>query len=62
VEADLDRPPRSYGVTETYEPGERIDHPNLGQGVVQMALGPQKISVLFGEDIKLLVHARPPKT
>jgi len=60
VEADLSRPVRSYGVTESYEPGDRIQHATLGVGVVQGVVGPRKIKVLFDEDrTSLLVHERP---
>ncbi|MBW2230105.1 MAG: hypothetical protein JRG92_13390 [Deltaproteobacteria bacterium] len=59
VEADLSKPPRSYRISDTYEPGERIEHAKLGTGVVQQITGRQKISVLFGEETKLLAHERP---
>jgi hypothetical protein len=59
VQADLSRPPRSYSIRESFEPGDRITHKNLGEGVVQAITGRGKISVLFGEDKKLLVHERP---
>ncbi len=59
VEADLERPIRAYGMRETYYPGDRIDHPSLGLGVVQGAAGPTKMRVMFGEDTRVLVHARP---
>jgi hypothetical protein len=61
VEADLSREPRNYSISDSYEPGERILHPNLGTGVVQGVVGRGKISVLFGEDAKLMVHERPPR-
>ena len=59
IEADPSRPPRAYSIFETFEPGDQINHPNLGTGVVQAITGRGKISVLFGEDAKLLVHERP---
>jgi len=59
VEADLSRPIRSYGLTESYDSGDRIDHPTLGLGIVQGVAGNGKISVLFGEKKSLLVHERP---
>ncbi len=62
VEADLSRPPRSYSISESYEPGDQIVHPNLGTGVVQSVAGLRKISVLFGEEAKLLVHERPARS
>ncbi len=59
VEADLERPIRAYGMHEVYYPGDRIDHPSLGVGIVQGASGPTKMRVLFGDDTRVLVHARP---
>lgn len=59
VQADLSRPPRAYSIRESFEPGDRINHKNLGEGVVQAITGRGKISVLFGEEKKLLIHERP---
>jgi hypothetical protein len=59
VEPDLSRPPRPYGIRESYEPGDRIEHPTLGLGVVQAVAGVGKISVLFDDKKSLLVHERP---
>ena len=58
VEADLSRPLRSYAIRESYAPGDRIDHPTLGMGVVQAIAGVGKISVLFDDRKSLLVHER----
>lgn len=58
VEADLERPIRAYGMREVYYPGDRIDHPSLGLGIVQGAAGATKMRVMFGEDTRVLVHAR----
>ena len=59
IEADPDKPERAYSIFASFEPGDQINHPNLGTGVVQAVMGRGKISVLFGEDSKLLVHERP---
>ena len=59
VEADLTRPVRGYAVSESYQSGDRIQHPTLGLGVVQGIAGNCKIAVLFGEKRSLLVHERP---
>jgi hypothetical protein len=59
IEADLSRPVQSYSIRSSYEPGDRIKHKNLGEGVVQAITGRGKISVLFGEEKKLLIHERP---
>lgn len=58
VEPDLSRPPRKYAIRESYEPGDRIQHPTLGEGVVQAITGVGKISVLFEDKKSLLVHER----
>ncbi len=55
----MSRPIRSYSLNEHFDPGERIEHPTLGLGVVQGAAGPQKIRVLFDERRSVLVHDRP---
>ena len=60
VEADLTRPVRSYALTESYQSGDRIQHPTLGLGVVQGIAGNGKIAVLFGDKKSLLVHERRP--
>lgn len=58
VEADLSRPIRRYSIRESFEPGDRIQHKTLGEGVVQGVTGRGKIAVLFGEEKKLLIHER----
>lgn len=59
IEADLSRPIRAYGLGEHFDPGDRIEHPTLGLGVVQGSVGAQKIKVLFDEKRSILVHDRP---
>lgn len=58
VEAALDRPVRSYGPHESYHPGDRIEHPTLGLGIVQRCF-PGKVEVRFGEATSRLVSGRP---
>ncbi|MBK7950807.1 MAG: hypothetical protein IPK00_19130 [Deltaproteobacteria bacterium] len=58
VEADPDRPARRYSIRDTYEVADLIQHPKLGDGVVQELTGRDKILVLFAGEKKLLVHGR----
>ena len=58
MEADLTRPIRTYNIRESFDPGDRIAHKTLGEGVVQGVTGRGKIAVLFGEEKKLLIHER----
>jgi hypothetical protein len=59
VEADLTRPIQKYSIRDSYEPGDRIAHKTLGEGVVQGVTGRGKIAVRFGEEKRLLIHERP---
>jgi hypothetical protein len=58
VAPDLDRPIRAYGPHESYRPGDRIQHPTLGLGVVQKSF-PGKVEVRFDAATSRLVHERP---
>ncbi|MCH9680645.1 MAG: hypothetical protein K0V04_04355 [Deltaproteobacteria bacterium] len=58
VEPDLSRPIRLYKMTEVYTPGDRVDHPKFGEGVVEMSPGPGKVNVFFENGRKTLAHER----
>lgn len=57
VAADLSKPTRPYRAGDLFEVGQRIDHPNFGQGVVEIA-EPGKITVFFPSGRRVLVQAR----
>jgi len=58
IEGNMEKPCRTYSIRDSFEIGDRIDHKTLGEGVVQCSLGRGKIRVLFGEDMKALIHER----
>lgn len=58
VPPDLARPVRPYAVGETYAVADRVEHPTLGTGVVEIVADGGKISVRFGDEVRVLVHAR----
>ena len=58
VEANLERTPVPYSVRDSYFPGDRISHPKLGEGVVEKALGPNKVEIRFGDECRVLVQGR----
>ena len=60
VAADLSRPVHAYRINEKYAVGDRIDHPKLGEGVVEFTSEPGKMTVRFGTERKVLVHGRSP--
>lgn len=57
VAADLNKPPRPYRASDKFEVGERVEHPNFGQGVVEIIeLG--KITVFFATGRRVLAQAK----
>lgn len=58
VEPDLSRPIRLYKMTESYEPGDRVEHAKFGQGVVELLSGPGKMTVFFEDGRRTLAHHR----
>ena len=58
IEADLSRPVRPYRRGEQYAAGERVAHPNFGEGVVQAEVGPTKVRILFANGPRTLVQTR----
>lgn len=58
VSADLSRPPRVYKASESYQPGDRLNHPTFGGGVVEASAGPGKVQVWFAGGRKILAQAR----
>jgi hypothetical protein len=59
VAPDLSRPPRAYRTGEIFEPGDRVEHPTFGTGVVQSSPGPGKVAIMFADGPRLLAQAKP---
>ncbi|MEO6775667.1 MAG: hypothetical protein ABI467_22085 [Kofleriaceae bacterium] len=57
VAADLSRPAKSYRASESYAVGERVEHPNFGQGVVEVSES-GKVTVFFASGRRVLVQAK----
>jgi len=57
VAADLTKPVRTYRASEKFEVGDRVDHPNFGQGVVEVS-EPGKVTVFFGSGRRVLVQSK----
>ena len=60
VAADPGRPVRRYAPLEAYAPGDRINHPTFGLGVVESMVGPGKMQVFFPGGRRVLAQARAP--
>lgn len=60
VAANLSRPTRPYQFSEEdYQPGDRIEHPKFGTGVIEMTNEPGKMQVFFPEGRRILARAKP---
>src|SRR5690606_4289784 len=59
VEADLSRPIKPYRFDGEYEPGDRIEHPKFGDGVVEVTGEPGKMQVFFSDGRRVLARAKP---
>lgn len=49
-------PVKPYSVKQVFAAGDVINHPNFGVGLVEEVKGSGKITVLFRNDEKVLVH------
>ena len=54
----MNRPTRRYAPAEKFEVGDRMEHPSFGQGIVELAAEPGKVTVFFPSGRRLLVHDR----
>jgi len=60
VEADPSRPVRAYKATGEFTPGDRIQHPTFGVGIVETSSAAEgKIQVFFPAGRRVLVQAKP---
>ena len=62
VPADMSKPVRRYAPSESYTPGERIQHTTFGQGVVESSPGAGKIQVVFPDGRRILAVAKAAST
>jgi hypothetical protein len=62
VAADQSRPVRTYKASDTFSPGDRVQHPTFGTGVVELSPGPGKIQVFFPDGRRILAQAKAVST
>lgn len=48
---------KKYNMTQKFTAKQKVEHPKFGIGVVRTAL-PEKIEVLFQDEVRMLVHNR----
>ena len=58
VEADMNVAPVPYDATGSYKPGQRVDHPAFGPGVVERVLATNKVQIFFATGSRVLAQRR----
>lgn len=56
VSSARSNPARTYAASQTFRPGDLIQHVKFGEGVVEKLMHPNKIEVIFQDDVRLLIH------
>jgi hypothetical protein len=59
---DPSKPARTYRGTDSFAPGERVQHPSFGTGVVAGSPGAGKVEVVFPSGTRVLVCAKATST
>lgn len=49
------KPPKTYTIRTAFIEGDKLVHVNFGMGIVKKVIPPNKIEVVFKDDIRLLV-------
>ncbi len=49
-------PSKTYSIRTQFVIGDKINHPNFGDGIVSKIIFPNKVEVFFSNDIKVLIH------
>jgi hypothetical protein len=55
-----DAPLKSYSLKGNFALGDKLNHPNFGEGIVGKLIYPNKLEVIFRTDVKVLIHAGAP--
>ncbi len=51
------KPMKPYAPTGAFSAGDKLSHPTFGEGIVQKLIYPNKMEIIFRNDLKILVHA-----
>jgi len=51
------KPAKPYSIKLVFLVGDRIHHPKFGEGVIRKNIHPNKVEILFQDDLKILICA-----
>lgn len=57
--AHREAPIKSYSMKSKFMLGDKLRHPNFGEGIVGKLIYPNKLEVVFRTDVKILIHGGP---
>jgi hypothetical protein len=60
MSAHKDMPMKTYSMKGSFALGDKISHPNFGDGIIGKLIYPNKVEVIFRTDVKVLIHAGAP--
>ncbi|OFZ21944.1 MAG: hypothetical protein A2X94_15930 [Bdellovibrionales bacterium GWB1_55_8] len=55
--AHKDAPMKPYSMKASFALGDKLKHPTFGDGIVGKLIYPNKLEVIFSNNIKVLIHA-----
>jgi len=54
-----DMPVKAYSTKAHFGLGDKLNHPTFGDGIVGKLIYPNKLEVIFRNDVKILIHGGP---
>lgn len=58
MELNRQQPTHPYSMQKSFGIGDKLQHPQFGEGIVQKVIYPNKVDVLFQETLKTLIHGQ----
>ena len=55
--AHREHPVKPYSMKGQFGLGDKLNHPTFGEGIVGKLIYPNKLEVIFRNDVKVLIHA-----
>lgn len=55
--ANKNAPMKNYSMKAFFALGDKISHPNFGEGIIGKLIYPNKVEVIFRTDLRVLIHA-----
>lgn len=57
MDTHQNKPFKKYSMQSNFQLGDKINHGKFGDGIISKVIYPNKIEIIFKNEIKLLIHA-----